>query len=63
MEWISFVLLSAPLPTFPGLAHLRIAPLGLVLGRTRCGDDRRIDNRATPYLQSARCKVGIHPIE
>jgi len=42
-----------PLPALAGLAHLWITRLSLVLGRTRCGDDGRIDD-CPPFTCSPR---------
>jgi hypothetical protein len=43
---------EVPLVAFPGLVHLRVAALLLIFGRGRCGDQRRIDNRAARQLHA-----------
>ena len=42
-----------PLIALPGLVHLRVAALLLVLGRGRRGDDGRINDCALPHQQAA----------
>src|SRR3954464_14328892 len=52
-----------PLLTLPRLVHLRVPCLGFILGRTRCRDDRGIDDGAARHFQAARGQVLVHAIE
>lgn len=49
---------EVPLATLLGLAHLRIALTGSILGRTRGVDDCGIDNRAAAHFEPLRRKMG-----
>ena len=47
---------EVPLVAFPGLVHLRVARLVLILGRGRRVDDRRIDDGAGRDLHPLVCR-------
>ena len=51
---------EVPLVAFPGLVHLGIALLVLVLRRRRRRDDRGIDDRAAPKQQPPLGQVRVH---
>lgn len=50
-----------PLLTLPGLVHLRIACLVLVLRRNRRADDRRIHDRPGLHIVLAILQILVHP--
>ena len=54
---------EVPLLAFAGLAHVRIALLVLVLGRTRRVDDRGVHDRAGADLEALRMKIALHVLE
>src|SRR3954453_1775379 len=48
---------EVPLVALPGLVHLRVAAVLLVLGRGRRGDDRGIDNRPPAFAGAGSCRI------
>jgi len=52
---------EVPLLALGGLMHLRVALALSVLGRTRCADDRRIDDRALADLDAVVRQIRVHP--